>query len=154
MKRSAGVLLYRRLPPPGGIEVLIVHPGGPFFAAKDVGVWSVPKGEYELGEDPLQAARREFTEETGQEPPVGGELDLGEVRQSNKVVRAFAYEGDLDAAAAASNECDIEWPRGSGRVLTIPEVDRAEWVAPEAARTKLVKAQVELVDRLCVLVGL
>jgi predicted NUDIX family NTP pyrophosphohydrolase len=151
LKRSAGLLLYRRAG--AGLEVLIVHPGGPFFARKDAGVWSLPKGEYAEDEDPLVAARREFAEETGHEPPAGEALDLGEIRQSNKIVRGYAYQGDLDADAVVSNQCEIEWPGGSGRTISIPEIDRAEWVSPEIAAEKLVKAQAELVDRLCVLVG-
>ncbi|HEV8063754.1 MAG TPA: NUDIX domain-containing protein, partial [Acidimicrobiales bacterium] len=147
----AGLLLYRRSG--DGLEVLIVHPGGPFFAKKDAGVWSLPKGEYTDDEDALVAARREFAEETGHEAPAGEPLDLGEVRQSNKIVRAFAYEGDLDAEEIVSNHCDIEWPGGSGRIISIPEIDRAEWVSPAAAALKLVRAQVELVDRLCGVVG-
>jgi predicted NUDIX family NTP pyrophosphohydrolase len=157
VRRSAGLLVYRSRHGAGAeadgtvgtdIEVLIAHPGGPFYARRDEGVWSLPKGEYGEGEDPLAAARREFAEETGHDAPDGRCLDLGEVRQSNKAVRAFAYEGDLDPAAVDSNECEIEWPAGSGRLIRIPEIDRVEWVTPEVARGKLVRAQIELVDRL------
>lgn len=146
--RSAGLVLYRR-GPGGNVEVLAVHPGGPFWARRDEGAWSFPKGEYADGEDPLAAARREFAEELGVEPPDGEVVPLGEVRQkAGKVVIAFAVEGDLDVGAIVSNTFEMEWPRGSGRVRAFPEVDRAGWFTPEVARTKLVAAQVELVDRL------
>lgn len=146
--RSAGLVLYRR-GPGGNVEVLAVHPGGPFWARRDEGAWSFPKGEYADGEDPLAAARREFAEELGVEPPDGEVVPLGEVRQkAGKVVIAFAVEGDLDVGAIVSNTFEMEWPRGSRRVRAFPEVDRAGWFTPEVARTKLVAAQVELVDRL------
>ncbi len=128
-----------------------MHPGGPFFAKKDAGVWSIPKGELEA-EDPYVAARREFAEELGQPAPEGHPLGLGNVRQAGgKVVHAWALcagHGDIDTDAVNSNTVDIEWPRGSGRTLTVPEVDRAAWMTPETARVKLIPAQVELVDRL------
>lgn len=147
-RRSAGILLYRR-PAEAELEVLLVHPGGPLWARRDAGAWSIPKGEYELGEEPLSAARREFAEELGVQPPEGEPLDLGEVRQrSGKVVRAFALEGDLDAAAITSNTCEIEWPPRSGRRIEIPEVDRADWHALEQAAEKLNPGQVPLLARL------
>lgn len=146
--RSAGILLYRRAPH-GALEVLLVHPGGPFWARKDEGAWSIPKGGYEPGEEALAAARREFEEELGTAAPNASPLDLGEVRQrAGKVVQAFALEGDLDAASITSNTCLIEWPPRSGRQLEIPEVDRAEWFGVEEARDKINPAQAELLDRL------
>jgi predicted NUDIX family NTP pyrophosphohydrolase len=146
-RRSAGILLYRRAA--DGLEVLLVHPGGPFWTNKDAGAWSIPKGEYERDDDPFQAARREFEEELGSVPPDGDALDLGETRQkSGKHVRAWALEGDLDAAAAHSNTFTVEWPPRSGRMQEFPEVDRAEWFAVEAAREKLNPAQAAFLDRL------
>jgi predicted NUDIX family NTP pyrophosphohydrolase len=133
------------------LEVLIAHPGGPFWARKDEGAWSLPKGEYEDGQDALAAALREFTEETGCaiEAEAAEVVSLGEVRQSGgKRVRAWALEGDLDVSAATSNTFELEWPRGSGTIRTFPEVDRVEWVSLERARTMLVKGQVPLLDAL------
>jgi predicted NUDIX family NTP pyrophosphohydrolase len=148
-RRSAGILLYRRPGPEP--EVLLVHPGGPFWAKKDDGAWSIPKGEDADDEDPRAAALREFEEELGTAPPDGADalLDLGEVRQrSGKVVTAYALEGDLDASAISSNTFPMEWPPRSGRTQDFPEVDRAGWFAPADARAKLNPAQAELVDRL------
>jgi predicted NUDIX family NTP pyrophosphohydrolase len=146
-KSSAGLLLYRRRG--DRVEVLLAHPGGPMWAKRDAGAWSVPKGEIEGGEEALAVARREFEEETGQQPPVGDCLPLGEVRQkSGKVVLAWACEGDLDPAVARSNTFPLEWPPGSGSLVDTPEVDRVDWFSPEEARTKLKPAQAELVDRL------
>jgi predicted NUDIX family NTP pyrophosphohydrolase len=148
-RRSAGILLYRRPGPEP--EVLLVHPGGPFWARKDDGAWSIPKGEYADDEDPRAAALREFEEELGTTPPAGADalLDLGEVRQrSGKVVTAYALEGDLDASAISSNTFPMEWPPRSGRTQDFPEVDRAGWFAPTEARAKLNPAQAELIDRL------
>ena len=148
-RRSAGILLYRR--PGQEPEVLLVHPGGPFWARKDDGAWSIPKGEYADDEDPRAAALREFEEELGTAPSVGADalLDLGEVRQrSGKVVAAYALEGDLDASAISSNTFPMEWPPRSGRTQDFPEVDRAGWFAPADARAKLNPAQAELIDRL------
>jgi predicted NUDIX family NTP pyrophosphohydrolase len=146
-KRSAGILLYRV--PAGELEVLLVHPGGPFWARKDDGAWSIPKGEYEAGEDPRAGATREFEEELGAPLPADELIDLGTVKQrSGKVVTAFAAEGDLDPAAVNSNTFEMEWPPRSGRTREFPEVDRAGWFDPESAREKLVPAQVEFVDRL------
>ena len=145
--RSAGILLYRR--PAGALEVLLVHPGGPYWARKDEGAWSIPKGEYADGEDALDCARREFEEETGTAPPVGALVTLGEVRQrSGKRVTAWAAEGDLDADAVRSNTFTVEWPPRSGRTQEFPEVDRAAWFAPDDARRALVPAQAAFVDRL------
>jgi predicted NUDIX family NTP pyrophosphohydrolase len=149
--QSAGILLYRNRN--GAIEVLLVHPGGPAWAGRDVGAWSVPKGEYEPGEDPLGAARREFGEELGTPPPEGPAHELGEVRQkSGKRVRAWALRGDLDPASVQSNTCEVEWPPRSGKRIEIPEVDRAEWFALDRAREKINPAQVALIDRLAELV--
>ena len=129
--------------------MLLVHPGGPFWTRRDAGVWSIPKGEYEADEAPLIAAHREFTEELGTEPPAGQELDLGEVRQkSGKYVRAWALEGDLDAAAITSNTFTLEWPPRSGRTRDFPEVDRAGWFTLEEAREKINRGQAPLLDRL------
>jgi predicted NUDIX family NTP pyrophosphohydrolase len=146
-RRSAGLLLYRVRD--GGPEVLIGHMGGPFWAKKDEGAWSIPKGEYDDAEEPLAAARREFEEELGSPPPDGEALALGEVRQSSgKRVTAWAVEGDFDASEIHSNTFGMEWPPRSGRTELFPEIDRAEWVDLPTARRKLVKAQVELVDEL------
>jgi predicted NUDIX family NTP pyrophosphohydrolase len=148
-RRSAGILLYRRAGPEP--EVLLVHPGGPFWARKDDGAWSIPKGEYRHDEDPRAAALREFEEELGTAPPDDADalLDLGEVRQrSGKIVTAYALEGDLDASAITSNTFAMAWPPRSGRTQEFPEVDRAGWFTPAEARAKLVPAQAELVDRL------
>jgi predicted NUDIX family NTP pyrophosphohydrolase len=146
-RRSAGILLSRRRD--GGVEVLLVHPGGPLWARRDAGAWSIPKGEYGEGEDPLAVALREFEEETGQPPPADGFLALGEVRQKGgKVVSAWAAPGDLDADAITSNTFRMRWPPGAGTWRTFPEVDRAGWFDPATAREKLLPAQAELVDRL------
>jgi predicted NUDIX family NTP pyrophosphohydrolase len=150
--RSAGILMHRRRD--GRVEVLLVHPGGPMWARRDLGAWSIPKGQYASGEDPLAAARREFEEELGTPPPDEAVLDLGEVRQrSGKLVRAWAVAGDLDAMAALSNTCQVEWPPRSGRMIEVPEVDRAEWFGLEEARERLVPAQVALLERLEELIG-
>lgn len=146
-KHSAGLLLYRN--PGDGLQVLIAHPGGPFWARKDDGAWSIPKGECDADEDPWHAAQREFREELGLPVPSGARVDLGEVRQSGgKYVRAFAVQADLDVAAAQSNTVEMEWPRGSGRMLTFPEVDRVEWFPEVQARRKLLKGQLPFLDRL------
>lgn len=150
-KRSAGLLLYRHA---DTLEVLLVHPGGPLWARRDSGAWSLPKGEYEPDEEPLAAARREFAEELGLEPPAGEPVDLGEVRQrSGKVVRAFALAGDIDVAEIRSNTCLVQWPPRSGKQISVPEVDRAEWFALEAAREKLNPGQVPLLERLRAALG-
>jgi predicted NUDIX family NTP pyrophosphohydrolase len=145
-KRSAGVLMYRR--GPQGLEVLLVHPGGPFWAKKDLGAWSIPKGEYSDQDDPRATAIREFTEETGMCPR--GELrPLGELTQpGRKIVTAFAVEGDFDTATLKSNTFELEWPPKSGRKATFPEVDRAEWFMLEIAREKILPGQREFITRL------
>jgi predicted NUDIX family NTP pyrophosphohydrolase len=146
-RTSAGVLLYRWRP--GGVEVLIGHMGGPFWARKDDGAWSIPKGEYGDGEEPLAVARREFEEELGSPVPADELVPLGEVRQSGgKRLTVWAAEGDLDAAACRSNTFELEWPPRSGRVQEFPEIDRAAWLPVDEARAKLVKAQVAFLDRL------
>ena len=143
---SAGVLLFRRRD--GRLEVLLAHPGGPFWANRDAGAWSIPKGLAEPGEELLSAARREFAEETGLNPD-GPFVPLGDVRQkAGKVVHAWACEGDADPARLTSNTMQIEWPPGSGRRVEFPEVDRCAWFDPGAARVKLNPAQVAFVDRL------
>ena len=147
VRRSAGILLYRRRGP--GVEVLLVHPGGPLWARRDAGAWSIPKGEYGEGEDPLAVALREFEEETGQRPPEGGLVALGEVRQKGgKVVSAWAAPGDLDPEAVTSNTFSMEWPPRSGKMPEFPEVDRTAWVDFAAARKKLIKGQIGLIDQL------
>lgn len=151
MRLSAGLLLYRGAPE---VEVLLVHMGGPFWARKDAGGWSIPKGEYESGEDPLVVATREFTEELGAPPPEGEARLLGVVRQpSGKRITAFALAGDFDPTAIVSNEFELEWPRGSGRVRSFPEVDRAGWFSLDQAREKLVSGQVPFLDLLGELLG-
>ncbi|MBL7499623.1 NUDIX domain-containing protein [Frankia sp. CNm7] len=146
-RQSAGLLLYRSVA--GEVEVLVGHMGGPFWARKDEGAWSIPKGEHEPDEDPRAAAAREFAEELGSAPPDGPWLELGTVRQSGgKIVTVFAVRGDLDPAAAVSNTFDLEWPRGSGRIRTFPEVDRVAWFDLPTARAKLVRGQLPFLDRL------
>jgi predicted NUDIX family NTP pyrophosphohydrolase len=146
MQRSAGILMYRRRRL--GLEVLLAHPGGPYWARKDAGAWSIPKGEYEEGEDALEAAKREFAEELGAEA-TGEPLPLGEVRQKGgKRVTAWAVEGDLDATAVNSNTFEMEWPPRSGQRRTFPEVDRVEWFSVDAAREKLNPAQHAFLDRI------
>jgi predicted NUDIX family NTP pyrophosphohydrolase len=141
---SAGILLYRRVPT--GLEVFLIHPGGPFWAKKDA--WSIPKGEYTSDEDPLAAARREFQEETGS-PIEGDFLPLGQIRQpSGKQVTAWAVEGDFAPETLVSNTCKIEWPPRSGRQIEIPEADRGAWFSIESARAKIFKGQDALLDRL------
>lgn len=145
-KRSAGLLLYRLKN--GRLEVLLVHPGGPYWAKKDDGAWSIPKGEYTEGEEPLAAARREFEEETGI-CPEGEAIPLGTIRQpGGKLVTAFAMEGDLDAAAIRSNTFSMEWPPRSGRMQNFPEVDRAGWFEKEEAERKILRGQLPILHAL------
>ena len=145
-KQSAGILLYRLRA--DELEVLLVHPGGPFWARKDAGVWSIPKGEIGAGEDPLEVARREFLEETGS--PIEGELaELAPiVQRGGKTVHAWAVEGDFDVTRLRSNTFSLEWPPRSGKRRDFPEVDRAEWFRIAAAREKLLEAQRPLLDEL------
>jgi predicted NUDIX family NTP pyrophosphohydrolase len=150
--RSAGILLYRRRA--HGLELLLVHPGGPFWARKDAGAWSIPKGEYGPGEEPREAARRELAEETGIVPGAADMLPLGEVVQrGGKVVTAFAVEGDFDPAKLRSESFEMEWPPRSGRRARFPEVDRAEWFPVAEARRRILAGQVELIDRLLQALG-
>jgi predicted NUDIX family NTP pyrophosphohydrolase len=146
-RTSAGVLLWRRAG--GELEVLLAHMGGPYWAKKDLGHWTVPKGEVEEGEELTAVARREFWEETGHEVPEVPLIELGEIKQkSGKVVLGWAAEGDLDPASAVSNTYEMEWPPGSGRTVEFPEIDRVEWFGMDEARRKLKDAQVPFLDRL------
>jgi predicted NUDIX family NTP pyrophosphohydrolase len=147
-RRSAGILLHRPAAD-GAIEVLLVHPGGPFWARRDAGAWSLPKGEHGDDEEPVACALRELEEELGERPPLGELVDLGEVRQkSGKVVRAWAARGDFDPARLRSDIFEMEWPPRSGRRQAFPEVDRAAWFTPAEAAEKLVPAQAAFVERL------
>lgn len=143
-KRSAGVLLYRRIA--NRVEVFLVHPGGPFWARKDEGAWSIPKGEIDDGEELESAAKREFAEETGM--TLTGELQpLGVFKQpSGKLVAAFALEGEIEPSRVRSNECQIEWPPKSGRMIDIPEIDRAGWFAPREALVKITRGQRPIIE--------
>ena len=144
---SAGIVLHRD--GAGGPQVLLVHPGGPFWAKKDLGAWSIPKGEHDDGEDALACALREFREETGATLPPGNLTDLGSIKQrGGKVVQAWAAEGDLDADAVRSNSFTIEWPPRSGTMREFPEVDRAAWFSVQEARERINPAQAEFLDRL------
>ncbi|MFD5573528.1 NUDIX domain-containing protein [Streptomyces cadmiisoli] len=146
-KRSAGLLLFRRTEP--GLEVLLGHMGGPFFARRDAGAWTVPKGEYEEDEPAWEAARREFREELGLAPPDGEAVPLGEVRQSGgKIVTVWAVEADLDPAEVVPGTFTMQWPPNSGRTQEFPELDRVEWFGLDAAREVIVKAQSAFLDRL------
>jgi predicted NUDIX family NTP pyrophosphohydrolase len=146
-KQSAGILLYRGRGP--ALRLLLVHPGGPFWAKKDLGAWSIPKGEYEEGENPLAVARREFEEELGSSAPAGATSELGElVQPSRKVITAFAVEGDFDAGTFTSNLFEMEWPPKSGRLQSFPEIDRAQWFPLEEAREKILPGQRPFIDRL------
>ena len=150
-KRSAGILMYRQHG--AEPEVLLVHPGGPFWKNKDLGAWSIPKGEYTDAEDPLTVAKRELEEETGIRP-YGESLPLGEVVQGGrKIVTAFALEGDFDPANLQSNTFELEWPPRSGRKATFPEVDRAQWFSPTDARRKILKGQAKFITRLLKALG-
>ena len=144
-KTSAGILMYRHKL---SLEVFLVHPGGPFWAKKDLGAWSIPKGEYQPGEDPQKAARREFQEETGFS--VQGELrELGTLKQTGgKIISAWALEGDCNPEDLLSNTCRIEWPPRSKRMMEIAEVDRGAWFSSEEARVKILKSQLPFLDRL------
>ena len=147
-RRSAGILLYRRTAD-GVVEVLLGHPGGPLFATRDEGVWSVPKGEFDDGEAAWDVARREFEEETGHPAPAGEPIDLGEIRQKGgKLVVAWALAGDLDPEAARSNTFEFQWPPRSGTWITIPELDRVQWFAPDDARRRIKETQIPFIDRL------
>jgi predicted NUDIX family NTP pyrophosphohydrolase len=148
MKRSAGILLYRVAG--DGPELLLVHPGGPFWTKKDLGAWTIPKGEIDDGEEPRACALRELDEELGSPPALDPEdlIELGSVRQRAKIVDAWAAEADFDPASLRSNTFAMEWPPSSGKERKFPEVDRAEWFEPALARRKILPAQAELIDRL------
>jgi len=146
-KQSAGILLYRRHA--SELEVFLVHPGGPFWMKKDAGAWSIPKGEYAPGEDPLDAAQREFEEETGTRLAPGNFIRLGEIKQAGgKIVTAWALEGDCDAGSIRSNTFSLEWPPKSGKFAEFPEVDRAGWFSIPEAHAKLLSGQLPFLDRL------
>ena len=146
VKRSAGLLMFRQKD--NGVEVFLVHPGGPFWVGKDAGAWMIPKGEYSEEEEPLEAAKREFREETGFEP-AGDFVDLGTVKQTGgKLVQAWAFEGDCDPAKLVSNTCMVPWPPRSGRMIEIPEVDRGAWFSLTAARSAILKSQSPFLDAL------
>ena len=146
-KRSAGILLYRGKG--AGLELLLVHSGGPFWAKKDLGAWWIPKGEYQEGEDPLAVARREFEEELGSPAPARDAIELGELAQpSRKLITAYAIEGDFDANTLKSNLFEMEWPPKTGRLQSFPEVDRAQWFTVEEARDKILPGQRPFIDRL------
>ena len=146
-RTSAGILLWRRRD--GRLEVLLAHQGGPFWAKKDLGHWTIPKGEVEAGEELVAVARREFEEETGAKAPDGPLIELGEITQkSGKLVLGWAAEGELDPATAVSNTYELEWPPRSGIVQAFPEIDRVEWFDLDEARRKLKAAQVPFLDRL------
>jgi len=144
---SSGILLYRR--PGGRLEVLLAHPGGPYFARKDEGHWTIPKGEVDPGEELVSVGRREFEEETGQPVPEGPSRELGSiVQKGGKVVHAWAVEGDLDPEAGASNTFEVEWPPGSGRRQSFPEIDRVAWFDTGEARRRIKATQSPFIDRL------
>ena len=146
-KLSAGLLVYRQ--GPGGTEVLLVHPGGPLWAGKDEGAWSIPKGEVEPGDDVARRAEREFAEELGLDAPAGERVDLGEIRQAGgKHVRAWAVRGDVDVDVVTSNTFEMQWPPRSGVVRRFPEIDRAAWFTLAEARTKVHAGQRPFLDRL------
>jgi predicted NUDIX family NTP pyrophosphohydrolase len=148
MRRSAALVAYRHAVE-GGVEVLIGHMGGPFWAKKDEGAWSVPKGAFEDGEEALDAARREFTEEIGLPPPEGRVVELGDYPQpSNKLITAFGVEGDVDLAGFSSNLFELQWPPRSGRMQQFPEFDRAAWTPVDVAVQKVVKGQVAILEHL------
>ena len=152
VRTSAGILLFR--PRSGRLEVLLGHPGGPFFANRDAGHWTIPKGEVDGDEDLVAVARREFEEETGNRPPDGEPIELGSiVQKGGKIVHAWALEGDLDPATAESNTFQMVWPPGSGRLRTFPEIDRVEWFDLDEAACRLKAAQVPFLERLAAALG-
>lgn len=146
-RRSAGILLFRRHG--SGLEVLLAHPGGPIFASRDEGHWTIPKGEPDGDPDLLRVARREFAEETGHPAPDGPPIGLGTIQQKGgKVVHGWALEGDLDPATAHSNTFELDWPPRSGRRITVPEIDRVAWFPPDEARRRIKATQIPLLERL------
>ena len=148
-RESAGILLFRN---PAALEILLVHPGGPYWARKDLGAWTIPKGEVDAGEEPRLCALRELAEELGPGAPALEQaelIELGSIRQKGgKLVHAWAGEGEFDPAALESNLFEMEWPPRSGETAEFPEVDRAEWFDPDEARGRIIEAQTELIDRL------
>ena len=153
-RKSAGLLIYREAAHGSGIQVLLVHPGGPFWRNKDSGAWTIPKGEFDDDEEPLEAAKREFTEELGSLPPGGEYFPLKPIKQkSGKIVHAWAVEGNFDPATLKSNTFSCEWPPKSRRMQEFPEVDRAAWFAPDEAKRKILLAQSALIDQLLELLG-
>lgn len=148
-RKSAGLLVYREAANGSGIEVLLVHPGGPFWRNKDEGAWTIPKGEFDDPEEPLEAAQREFKEELGSSPPAGEYFPLKPIKQkNNKIVHAWAVKGDFDPATLKSNTFSCEWPPKSGRIQEFPEIDRAEWFTTDEAKRKINLAQGALIDEL------
>ena len=146
-RTSAGIVLFRRAG--GTLEVLLAHPGGPYFAARDEDVWSIPKGEVEPDETLYEVARREFEEETGHRPPDGPPIELGSiVQKGGKVVHGWALDGDLDPAAARSNTFSLQWPPRSGQTILVPEIDRVAWFDPAEARRRIKSTQIPLLERL------
>lgn len=146
-RTSAGILLFRRIA--GRLELLLAHPGGPYFAMRDDGYWTIPKGEVDPGEELIDVARREFEEETGHAPPDGDPIALGSiVQKGGKVVHAWAFEGDVEPATAVSNMFEMTWPPGSGRRESFPEIDRVAWFEPTEARRKVKATQIPLIERL------
>ncbi len=151
-KRSAGVLLYKQTTQ--GMQVFIGHPGGPYWAKKDNGAWSIPKGEFEEGEDAFEAAKREFKEEVGGDVPAGEPIELGDFKvTSGKIVTAWALEADFDPEKVSSNLFEIEWPPKSGQKQEFPEIDKAGWFTLSKATIKLVKGQVQIIEKLAELLG-
>ncbi|HEU4914675.1 MAG TPA: NUDIX domain-containing protein [Candidatus Saccharimonadales bacterium] len=150
-KQSAGIVLYRKT---AVIEVFLAHPGGPFWAKKDAAAWSIPKGEYQDDEDELSAAKREFKEETGQEVPGSAFVSLGDFKvTSNKIVKAWAAEGDIDPKHVKSNTFEMEWPPKSGKTSEFPEVDKVAWFPLAVAVEKVTKGQVQIIEKLAELLG-
>jgi len=150
-KQSAGILLYKKSA--GELFVFLVHPGGPFFAKKDLGAWSIPKGEFSEGEEPLTAARREFYEETGVQID-GPFMELSPIKlKSGKMIFAWACEGDLDTAKIKSNTFDLEWPPKSGRIQSFPEIDKGDWFPTAVAKTKINERQSAFIDQLIEIIG-
>jgi predicted NUDIX family NTP pyrophosphohydrolase len=150
-KLSAGILLYRKNG--GQVEVLLAHPGGPFYAKKNDGVWSLPKGEYDQDEDAIEAAKREFREEIGQEAPDGDYLDLGEAKLSNKIIKAWAVEANMDVSVIESNNFEMEWPPRSGQKQEFPEIDKADWFGLKDGLAKISKGQTPFLERLAEKLG-
>lgn len=153
-KKSAGLILYRKSSSKSGLEILLVHPGGPYWQKRDDGSWTIPKGEFDHCEDPLTAAKREFEEETGAPPPDDEFVSLRPVSQaSGKTVYAWAVAGDFDPEKLRSNMFPLEWPPNTGRLQEFPEIDRAAWFTPDVAKRKITKGQVPLLDELLALLN-